>query len=223
MPDLPDALDSLRFVQRPPSADAEGALVLLHGRGVDEGDLAPLLDELDPGRRLLGVAPRGPLSIRGSPGFHWYVVRQVGYPDPDSFAASYSRLDAWLGALADSSGIPSERTVLGGFSQGSVMAYALGLGAGRPRPAGILAISGFVPVVEGWSADFDARGALPVAIRHGMLDPVIGVDFGRRARDLLEQAGLAVDYGESAVGHGVDPAWLPELGDWLRGVLGLSD
>jgi phospholipase/carboxylesterase len=220
MPDRSEALQSLRFIQRPPSAGPEGALVLLHGRGVDERDLAPLLDQLDPDRRLLGVAPRGPLSLPGSPGAHWYIVRRVGYPDADTFSESYAQLGAWLEALADSSGIPIERTVLGGFSQGAVMAYALGLGAGRPRPAAILAMSGFVPVVEGWCADLEARRGLPVAITHGTLDPVIAVEFGRQARDLLEQAGLAVSYRESAVGHGVDPAWLPELTAWLRGVLG---
>ena len=96
MADEAKALQSLRFAQRPPSGDPEGALVLLHGRGVDERDLAPLLDELDPGRRLLGVAPRGPLSLPGSPGAHWYIVRRVGYPDPDSFTESYARLGAWL-------------------------------------------------------------------------------------------------------------------------------
>jgi phospholipase/carboxylesterase len=222
MADESKALESLRFIQRPSSEDLEGALVLLHGRGVDERDLAPLLDELDPDRRLLGVAPRGPLSLPASPGAHWYIVRRVGYPDPDSFAESYAQLGAWLEALAESSGISPERTVLGGFSQGAVMAYALGLDEGRPRPAAILAISGFVPVVDGWSADLEARRGLPVAIRHGTHDPVIGVEFGRQARALLEPAGLDVSYRESPIGHGVDPAWLPELASWLRGVFGLA-
>jgi phospholipase/carboxylesterase len=223
MTDQTEPLASLHFIQRPPSGDPEGLLVLLHGRGVDERDLAPLLDELDPERRLLGVAPRGPLALAGSPGSHWYVVRRVGYPDPDSFAASYAVLGRWLEALATSSGIAIERTVLGGFSQGAVMACALGLGADRPRPGAILAMSAFIPVVDGWSADLESRHGLPVAITHGTHDPVIGVEFGRRARDLLEQAGLAVSYRESSIGHGVDPAWLPELAVWLRGVLELRD
>jgi phospholipase/carboxylesterase len=214
-----NALESLRFVQRPASGEPAGALVLFHGRGVDERDLAPLLDELDPERRLLGVAPRGPLTLPDSPGAHWYVVRRVGYPDPESFAASYRTLDRWLGALAASAGVPPERTVLGGFSQGAVMAYALGLGEGRPRPAGILAMSGFVPAVEGWRLDLATRRGLPVAITHGSRDPVIDVEFGRRARDLLEQADLDVLYRESPIGHGIDPGLLPELASWLDGVL----
>jgi phospholipase/carboxylesterase len=59
-----------------------------------------------------------------------------------------------------------------------------------------------------------------VAIAHGTLDPVIGIEFARRARELLERAGLAVSYRESPIGHGVDPAWLPELASWLGGVFG---
>jgi phospholipase/carboxylesterase len=213
-----NAPESLQFIQRPSSGDPEGALVLLHGRGVDERDLAPLLDELDPERRLLGATPRGPLALPGSPGAHWYIVRRVGYPDSDTFAESYRRLGAWLEMLAESSGVPPERTVLGGFSQGAVMAYALGLGEGRPRPAAILAMSGFVPVVEAWRPDLEARRGLPVAIAHGTLDPVIGIEFARRARELLERAGLDVSYREFPIGHGVDPAWLPELASWLGGV-----
>ena len=75
--------------------------------------------------------------------------------------------------------------MLGGFSQGGVMSYALGLGAGRPRPAGIMALSSFIPTVDGFELG-DATG-LPVAIGHGTYDPVIGVEFGREARDRLDR------------------------------------
>ena len=79
--------------------EPEGALVLFHGRGADEHDLVPLLDVLDPERRLLGVTPRGPLSLPPG-GAHWYVVPRVGYPDPETFHASYGSRRAWLDALA---------------------------------------------------------------------------------------------------------------------------
>ena len=74
---------------RPADGDPEGALVLLHGRGTDENDLFPLLDELDPDRRLLGATARGPLSLPPG-GSHWYVIRQVGSPDPETFQATYA-------------------------------------------------------------------------------------------------------------------------------------
>jgi phospholipase/carboxylesterase len=184
--------------ERPADGQAEGALVLFHGRATDENDLFPLLDALDPERRLHGYTPRGPLSLPPG-GAHWYVVPRVGYPDPFTFRSSYRTASAWL------DGLPFDRIVLGGFSQGAVMSLALGLGADRPRPAAIVAFSGFVPVVEGWEPGL-APPLPPVTIFHGSLDPVIDVSFGRAAKALLEGAGADVVYHESAIGHTIDPA-----------------
>jgi phospholipase/carboxylesterase len=104
--------------------------------------------------------------------------------------------------------------VLGGFSQGAVMSYALGLGRGRPKPAALLAFSGFVPTVEGFELDLD--GALPrVAIGHGTYDNVIEVEWGRRARDLLAEADADVLYREYPLPHAIDPRFLAELQPWL--------
>jgi phospholipase/carboxylesterase len=205
----------MQSLYRPAAGDPEGALVLLHGRGADERDLFPLLDMLDPQRRLLGATARGPLSLPPG-GAHWYVVRRVGYPDPETFNSTYPELSSWLSELLAEHGIPPERTVLGGFSQGSVMAYALGLGPGRPRPAGILALSGFLPRVEGFELDLAKAAGLPVAIGHGTHDPVISVEFGRDARDRLLEAGARVTYRESPMPHTIDPAFLGELPAWLR-------
>jgi phospholipase/carboxylesterase len=209
----------LVYLLRPAAGDPEGALVLLHGRGTDERDLFPLLDMLDPEQRLLGATARGPLSLPPG-GAHWYVVRTVGYPDPETFHSTYPQLAGWLDELLAEHGIQHERTVLGGFSQGSVMAYALGLGAGRPRPAGIMALSGFLPEVEGFSLDLAGAAGLPVAIGHGTHDPVIPVEFGREARDRLIQAGADVTYRESPMPHTIDPGFMRQLPGWIRGALG---
>lgn len=200
---------------------AEGALVLFHGRGADEHDLFPLIDMLDPERRLLGATARGPISLPPG-GAHWYVVRRVGFPDQDTFHATYAALAGWLDGFLAEHELSPERTVLGGFSQGAVMSYALGLGAGRPRPAGILALSGFLPVVEGFDLDFEKAAGMPVAIGHGAFDPVIGVDFGREARDRLAEAGAEVTWRESAMPHAIDPGFLRELPDWLRTTVAAS-
>src|SRR3954454_24154494 len=120
----------MQSLYRPAAGDPEGALVLLHGRGADERDLFPLLDLLDPERRLLGATARGPLTLPPG-GAHWYVVRRVGYPDPETFHSTYPELASWLDEMLEEHGIAPGRTVLGGFSQGSVMSYALGLGPGR--------------------------------------------------------------------------------------------
>jgi phospholipase/carboxylesterase len=206
-------LDSLAYRLRPAAGDPEGALVLFHGRGADENDLFPLLDLLDPERRLVAATPRGPLSLPPG-GAHWYVVRRVGFPDRETFAASYQRAGAWLDAFAEQTGVAPRRTVLGGFSQGAVMSYALGLGRGRPRPAGLLGLSGFLPTVDGFELDVSPP-LPPVAIGHGEYDPVIPVEFSREARRKLEQAGADVLYREYPLPHAIDPRFLVEARDYL--------
>lgn len=209
---------TLTHLDRPAAGVADGLLILHHGRGADEHDLLGLADVLDPERRLHIVTPRGPLTLPGWPGFHWYAVPRVGYPDPATFHEAYRRLAAFHDETWQRLGLGPEQTVLGGFSMGAVMSYSLGLAGGRPVVAGILAFSGFIPTVEGWQADLTSRRELPVFITHGRQDPVIDVEFGRRADQRLEEAGLPVTYLESDVGHQVDPASIPAASQWLAEV-----
>jgi phospholipase/carboxylesterase len=199
-------MSALRFLERPADGEADGALVLVHGRGADEHDLFPLLDALDPERRLLGVTPRGPLALPPG-GAHWYRLGGIPTPDPATFSRSYAE----LGEFVDSLPFPASRVVLGGFSQGAVMSLAVGLGRGRPRPAGVIALSGFVPRVEGFELDLDSLSGYRVAIAHGTFDPVIPASFGREARDLLVGAGADVLWREPPLPHTIDPQLIPEL------------
>jgi phospholipase/carboxylesterase len=191
-----------------------GLLVLHHGRGADERDLIGLADVFDPAGRLHVVTPRAPLALPGWPGYHWYVVPRVGYPDPETFNAAFSALADFHDELWQRTGIGAERTVFGGFSMGSVMSYALGLSGARPQPAGLLIFSGFIPTVEGWEADL-SRSAMPVFIAHGRQDPVMNVEFARSARQTLEGAGFAVDYHESDAAHFIDRDHIPAAVQWL--------
>jgi phospholipase/carboxylesterase len=197
----------LTYRLRPAAGEPAGALVALHGRGAGEHDLEPLVEMLDPDARLTAFLPRGPLALPPG-GAHWYVVREVGFPDPRTFLPTFERLSAWVGAVLADAGVEPRRTVFAGFSQGAVMSYALALASGRPRPAGILAFSGFVPRVDGFELDLDSRAGLPVSITHGSLDPVIRAEFGREARDRLTAAGLEVVYREDPVAHTISPAAL---------------
>jgi phospholipase/carboxylesterase len=192
-------------ILHPPPSTPAGAIVLTHGRGADPHDLEPLLELLDPDRRLLGIFPRGPLSLPPA-GQHWYIVRQVGSPDRDTFLPTFEELAAHLGSVLSEHGLDWDRTVLGGFSQGAVMSYSLALGAGRPRPAAVLAFSGFIPSLDGFDLGLADRASLPVSISHGAQDPVISVGFARDARDRLTAAGLDVRYREDLVGHTIAPA-----------------
>lgn len=204
---------------REPAGEPQGALVLLHGRGSDQHDLLPLAEALDPERMLVAVTPGAPLTDVPPGGRHWYLVPRVGFPDPGTFAAAYAVLTAFLDDFLVERGIGWDRTVIGGFSMGCVMSYSVGLGPGRPSPAAILALSGFIPTVEGWEPDLEGRAGLPVLVHHGTADPIIGVHFARTAAELLAAAGLEVDFRESDAGHFVPPAVVPLARELLRRVL----
>jgi phospholipase/carboxylesterase len=188
---------------RPPAGDADGALILLHGRGADEHDLFSLLDYLDPQRRRLGVTPGAPLTNVPPGGRHWYLVPRVGFPDQRTFSETYAELTAFLDGMLAEHGIPWERTVIGGFSMGAVMSYATALGPGRPAPQAVLAFSGFIPTVEGWEPETEGREATSFFVTHGRQDPVISVEFARRAVALLERGGLSPEYLETDYPHAI--------------------
>jgi phospholipase/carboxylesterase len=195
---------TLGGLERPAAGEPQGSLVLLHGRGADEYDLHGLLDALDPERRLHGVTPRGPHALPPG-GAHWYRLGGIPTPDPETFWPSFEALSELL------DGLP-QPLVLGGFSQGAVMSWALGLGRGAAkRPAAIVALSGFMPRVEQLELDLSGLEGYPVAIAHGSLDPVIPVDFSREARTVMEGAGADVLYREAPLPHTIDPSILPEL------------
>ena len=203
---------TLEALERPAEGEPEGTLVLLHGRGADEHDLYMLLDALDPERRLRGITPGGPLALPPG-GRHWYRLGGIPTPEADTFWPSFTE----LGELLDRLQTP---VVLGGFSQGAVMSYALGLGRGPAnRPAALLPLSGFMPSVEGLELDLSNLDGFPVAIAHGTYDPVIPVGYSQAARDTLAAAGAAVSYHEPPVGHTIDPQLIPVLRDFVASAI----
>lgn len=207
-------VSALIHQERPADGAPAGLLVLHHGRGADEVDLIGLANVLDPDQRLHVVTPRAPLTLQGWPGYHWYVVPRVGYPDPETFHSSFELLARFHDEIWERTGIPPEKTVFGGFSMGSVMSYSMGLSARRPQPAGLLIFSGFIPVVERWEPDL-SRSDMPVFIAHGQADPIMGVEFARSAREQLESAGFPVDYHESPAAHYIDPDHVPFATKWV--------
>jgi len=209
----------LEYQQRSAAGEADGLLVLHHGRGTDESDLLPLGELFDAERRLHVVAPRAPLRLPGSPGAHWYLVPRVGHPDAETFHAAFAQLAELHDELWERTGLAAERTVFGGFSMGTVMSYALGLAAERPAPAGIIAFSGFVPTVEGWRPSLADRQETGVFIAHGRRDPVLDVEYARQARALLEEGGLEVEYHESDVAHQIDAGALRAATRWVSRIL----
>ena len=208
-------LSDLPHVLRPAAAAPEGALVLLHGQGASEQDPAGLLDVLDPQRRLVGACPRGTMAARDSIGYHWYTDREPGYPHSLSFEDTFTTLGGWLALLAQETGVPPERTIIGGFGQGATMAWALVLGQGRPRAGGLIAYSGFIPRVSDFELDEGSLSGLPVAIIHGEKDPKVPVDFARSAYERAKAAGADLFYRETDISQGLDLRLIPDLAWWV--------
>ena len=155
------------------------------------------------------MTPRGPLALPHESGYssgaHWYRLAGIPTPDPQTFWPSFELLSGWLDGL-------QRPLVLGGFSQGAVMSWALGLGrCPAKRPEAIVALSGFMPRVEGLELDLSDLDGYPVAIGHGSYDDVISAQFSREARSLLEPAGASVLYREYPLPHTIDPGFIPEL------------
>jgi phospholipase/carboxylesterase len=100
------------------------------------------------------------------------------------------------------------------------MTWAMTLGADRPRPAAVVALSGFLPRVPGYPLDPGKLAGVPVAVAHGTLDPVIPFRFGAEAAETLAAAGVDVVRLESDVPHMVDPGWVAPLRDLVARATG---
>ena len=174
-------------------------------------------DILDPGRELHIVTPRAPISLAGSPGFHWYLVPRVGYPDPETFESARTALGELHDELWAATGIGPERTVLGGLLDGlRHEPRPRSERSSGPCPRGSSASrASSRPYPAGSPISTDA-GSMRAFIAHGRRDPVIEVGFGRLAAETLSGAGIAVEYHESDVGHQIDPGALSAAGDLAR-------
>jgi thioredoxin 1 len=200
----------------PPTADR--LLLLIHGYGADERDLGGLLPYLDPEGRFLTVLPRGPVAA--PPGFAWYDIGAVaggaGGAADVTFVDSLRELDDLLETVCTEQGKARSEAVVAGFSQGGALAVALGLQrTDRARPAAILAMSTYLPDIEGVEYDWAAAKSQPVLVQHGTEDPLIPVERGRDLARTLEANGVPVVYGEYPMGHQVALESVQQAHEWL--------
>jgi phospholipase/carboxylesterase len=186
---------------------------MLHGRGANEEDLlglAPYLDE-----RFFILTVRAPFPFPYGGGFTWYDIGTVGTPEPTMFKESYEKLSAFVHDALANYPIDPPHLYLLGFSMGTVMSYSLAL----TQPSlfrGVIANSGYVPEGTHLPLQWNESTNVEFFIAHGAADPVIPVQFGRRAKELFSKTNVRFTYREYPMGHQISQESLTDFAGWLK-------
>lgn len=217
----------LEAIEMSTGAEPAATIVVLHGLGADGNDFVPVVQALDltavgPVRFLLPHAPVIPVTINNGYRMRaWYDIlgmELVRREDEAGLRRSRDDIEALL-ARERGRGMPAERTVLAGFSQGCAMALLTGLRHGQ-RLAGVAGLSGYLPLAQHTAAErSDANALTPIFMGHGRQDEVVAIERGRASRDLLQQQGYHVQWHEYAMGHSVSLEEIADLNRWLVDVL----
>ncbi|WIW00244.1 alpha/beta hydrolase [Paucibacter aquatile] len=219
---------TLPALQHDTGPDPRTSLIVLHGLGADGHDFVPLCEELD--LRALGAvrfifphAPEQAVTLNGGYVMRaWYDIRQVDLQRQED-AAGVRASGAAIAALIDAErarGVPAQRIVLMGFSQGCAMSLFTGLRYPE-RLGGIVALSGYNPLAEHFEAErSDANRLTPIFMAHGRLDPVVVPARGEAAREQLRALGHTVEWHDYRMDHSVCPEELRDLQAWLLKTLG---
>lgn len=205
-------------------------LLLIHGYGADEYDLAPLAGVLDPSGRCFTVCPRGPIDLAPYGGAAWYDRSEDGVIEAGSFQRSVLALDQLLDAVCAERSSPVSKAIVIGFSQGGAMSLALSLrDTTKPRPAAVACLSGMLQTPDWFRYAWDAEDWTPpaagdpsfpaVCVQHGTLDPMVDIERGRRTRDVLAAHGVTAEYREYPMHHEIRPESIVDLRGWLDRVL----
>ena len=204
------------------------AVIWLHGLGADGHDFASLVPELDlsncpPIRFVFPHAPSMPVTVNG--GYlmpAWYDIlgpNLVSQQDAAGIQASERAIVALI-AHEVARGIPAERIVLAGFSQGCAMALHTGLRLPQ-RLAGIMALSGYLPLADRLAAERHAANAgTPVFMAHGTQDPVVVLARGEASRDALAALDQPVHWHSYPMPHSLHPREIADISAFLAQVLG---
>ena len=200
------------------------SVLWLHGLGADGHDFAPIVPELVrpewPGIRFVFPhAPVRPVTINGGvPMRAWYDIKSLSTDDradEEGVRESMREVDALIARERDR-GVPAERLLLVGFSQGGAMALASGLRREAPV-AGIAALSAYLPLGSKTASELTAGGkATPVFMAHGTQDPVVAPAWGSRSRDAMKELGVQVEWRTYPMPHSVHPQEVRDLGDWME-------
>ncbi|MGE0000317.1 MAG: alpha/beta hydrolase [Ilumatobacteraceae bacterium] len=195
--------------------DAGRLLVMLHGYGATQHDLATIAPTIDPDHRFLVLSPRGPIPVAGG-GASWYDFDASWRPDPASFAGTLSALDALVDDICGRFGIDRHRSVVGGFSQGAGMAAWLAYATPEhSRPAGLWCC-GTVVEVDDRPLDLATADGTDVLVLAGRHDPNVPLPRNLDQAARLRAAGADVTLSEHDGGHGLSTPMLADMRSWLR-------
>lgn len=214
----------LETVERETGPGPSWSIVWLHGLGADGHDFAPIVPELlRPGwpaiRFVFPHAPVRAVTINNGVRMRaWYDIRDLSIEqraDEQGVRESIAQVEALI-ARENERGVPNERILLAGFSQGGAIALAAGLRR-EAGVAGIVALSTYLPMADTTAAEATRAGkATPVFMAHGQHDPVVPEGLGARSRDLMRGLGVSVDWRSYAMPHSVCAEEIHDLGDWLQ-------
>ncbi|MEY4761549.1 MAG: hypothetical protein RLZZ200_1405 [Pseudomonadota bacterium] len=211
-------------VLSPEGRAADAAVIWLHGLGADGHDFVPLVPELGlpPSAAIRFVFPHAqvrPVTINNGYSMRaWYditALNAAGRDDETGIRESSQRILAYI-ARERVAGVPSNRIVLAGFSQGGAMALYTGLRHDEPL-GGILALSTYLPLKAKLPAEAHAANRqVPILMCHGTRDPVVTHALGAASRDALVAQGYAVDWREYPMEHSLCPPEIADLTAWLK-------
>lgn len=195
--------------------DAQRLLLLVHGFGADEHDLAQLVPYLDAEGQFRVVLPRAPHAAgEGVAGFSWYGMAG---DDPEGFDAAVDALDALVDEHCEAHGHLRAEAILGGFSQGAGLSLALAMRPGLTRPAGVLAMSPYLRPPHAFPIDGDASA--PVLVQHGTHDSLVPVKGSRALARQLRAASVPTVFREYPMDHQIALESLRDARSWLERVL----
>jgi phospholipase/carboxylesterase len=203
------------------------AVIWMHGLGADGNDFVPIVKELElmgcpPIRFIFPHAPTMPVTINNGYVMRaWYDILGtdlVKREDEAGLRKSQFAVEQLINRQK-SLGIPANRIVLAGFSQGCAMALQTGLRYPETL-AGLLCLSGYVPLHTHLASErHPANQATPIFLAHGRGDPVIPFARAEQSRDLLIALGFAVEWHDYPMQHSVCPQEVDDIGSWFRALL----
>ena len=203
--------------------DRDGAdrlLFLMHGYTAEQHHLASYVPLVDPDERFSAIAPRGPIDMPDGDGAGWWSIDLDTFEsDLSQFVPSLEMLESFIADEAAKAGVPLERCIVGGFSQGGYLALALAGKAGAPRYAGVWAICCGLPSAPGLDIDLSDGGGRPALFQWGTRDAFIGQEQPKEVIAALGDGGWDLRHHAYDMAHSQTIEMMVDARDWLAGLL----